>query len=90
MCTCPVRSPKAAIYAPGIEYASEWIPNVRKGIRFSGQSAGTTYLDYRILALGKIQHFRQVDPRLLGGRGRAGGGAPGAGIRYCRMVQSSN
>src|SRR6476620_6295619 len=36
----PVRAPQAAIETPGIEHAGKRIPNVREGIRFSGERAG--------------------------------------------------
>src|SRR5215469_18719837 len=56
----------------GIEHTGERIPDVGERIQFPGQGAGAAYLDDRILALGKVQHLRQVGPWLRRGRWRAG------------------
>src|SRR5215471_20044644 len=72
VCACPVRAPQATVETPGIEHASKRIPDVRERIWFPGQRAGATHLDHRILALGKVQHLRQVGPRLRRGGWRAG------------------
>src|SRR6516225_2173119 len=71
ICACPVRAPQTAVETPGIEHAGERIPDVGKRIRLARQRAGAAHLDHRVLALGKVQHLRQVRPRLLRGRWRA-------------------
>ena len=37
-----------------------------------GSRAGVTHFDHRVLAFGKVQHLRQVGPRLRRGRRRTG------------------
>jgi hypothetical protein len=64
----PVRAPQAALETPGIEHAGERIPDIGERIRLPGQRAGAAHLDHRVLALGKVQHLRQVGPRLRRGR----------------------
>src|SRR5207247_6525193 len=43
----PVRAPQAALETPGVEHASERVPDVREGIRLPGQRAGAADLDHR-------------------------------------------
>jgi hypothetical protein len=68
VCPGPVRTPEAALETPGLEYAGERIPDVRERIWFLGQRACAAHLDHRVLALGKVQHLRQIGPRLRRGR----------------------
>ena len=60
----PVRAPQAAIETPGIEHAGQRVPDVREGIGLLGQRAGAADLDHRVLALGEVQHLREVGPGL--------------------------
>src|SRR6516165_7572652 len=71
VCARPVRAPQATIETPGIEYAGERIPDIRERKWLPGQRAGAAHLDHRVLALGQVQHLRQVGPRLPRGRWRA-------------------
>src|SRR6516162_7285970 len=72
ICACPVRAPQTAVETPGIEHAGERIPDVGKRIRLARQRAGAAHLDHRVLALGKVQHLRQLGPGLRRSRWRAG------------------
>src|SRR5262249_56205803 len=67
-----VRDRQGGVEARGIEDTSERIPDVGEWIRLLGQRAGAAYLDDHVLALGEVQHLRQVGPRLRRGRWRAG------------------
>src|SRR5216684_3447315 len=60
----PVRAPQAAIETPGIEQASQRVPDVGERIGLPRQRAGAADLDHRVLAFGEFQHFRQVGPGL--------------------------
>src|SRR5262252_8221909 len=69
---CPIRSPQAAVETPGIEHASERIPDVPERIRFPGQRAGAADLDHSVRTLGEFQHLWQFGPRLRRGGRDAG------------------
>src|SRR5262245_17054237 len=45
----PVGAPETALETPGVEHASERVPDIREGIRFQRQGAGAADLDYRVL-----------------------------------------
>src|SRR3954451_21176603 len=60
----PVGAPQAAVETPGVEHALERVPDVGERIRLLGQGAGAADLDHRVLALGEVQHLREVGPGL--------------------------
>jgi len=71
--------PKGSGRNPGIEHASERIPDVRERIRFPRQRAGATHLDHSVLALARSSTF-----------GRSAHGCAGAGgVRGCRIARWS-
>src|SRR6516162_3406049 len=60
----PIRAPQAPLETPGLEEASQRVPDVRERVGLLGQRAGATDLDYCVLAFGEIHHLRQVGPGL--------------------------
>src|SRR5262245_5780278 len=42
----PVGTPQAALETPGVEHTGKRVPDVREGIGFPGQRAGTADLDH--------------------------------------------
>src|SRR6201999_3646579 len=70
-CAGPAGPPQARSKAPGLEEASQRVPDVRERVGLLGQRAGATDLDYGVLAFGEIHHLRQVGPGLRRGRWHA-------------------
>src|ERR1700730_2485024 len=60
----PVGAPQAAVETPGVEHASERVPDVRERVRLPGQRAGAGDLDHCVFALGAFQHLGEVGPGL--------------------------
>src|SRR3984893_3859053 len=68
----PVGPPEATFEPPGVEDASERVPDVRERVGFPGQRAGTADLDHRVPALGEVEHLGQIGPGLGWGGRRSG------------------
>src|SRR6185312_7501351 len=62
--TRPIGSPKATIKAPGVEDASQRVPDIRERVWLLRQCAGAGDFDHRVLTFGEFHHFWKIGPWL--------------------------